>query len=521
MTLTHITRRAIHFLLVVSSLWALINVSPISAQAPPSGNTPSGPPSSGAAVPQASVGAQTYSVEGDILGYRALQSDGEAIACDAAFAMPGGSAPVNANKAGVVQTACAVDLDLSGANVLVLSSADQTVANYQMWRLAIVSMDALSTEAAALVPTPAVGGGGRSFSGVETAISSTLAIIQTIGSFFATNESVAGIQGTPQDLPLVDIVSRQLRVMGANVYAPGTFSPFALSGLDYTKSPFLARFQAIQTTRSQLAAALADKIQWDSNLQTIATDEAQIKSLSDEDDANKKKGKPAVNGAKIATLNAEISKKQQQNEQLKVNYDDDSLAKVSNAKVASMIQNIDTFTMALITTATASLSPSNPSGNATPPSGPATTNPGGTQNPPTTPAANNPANTPAMPPIPPLVSILYADGLARALGATRDKLTPPTTAWRIISLKELEIGASVVARSRFFGTKILYGGGAAATYAVFDFDGNLYCSATVFDYGGRIEGKSFNSGFRNPDIDPSTQLIFSRGRCKPLKVPAK
>jgi hypothetical protein len=178
--------------------------------------------------------------------------------------------------------------------------------------------------------------------------------------------------------------------------------------------------------------------------------------------------------------------------------------------------------MALITTATASLSPSNPSGSATPPSGPATTNPGGTQNPPTSQAANNPANTPAVPPIPPLVSILYADGLARALGATRDKLTPPTTAWRIISLKELEIGASVVARSRFFGTKILYGGGAAATYAVFDFDGNLYCSATVFDYGGRIEGKSFNSSFRNPDIDPSAQLIFSRGRCKTIaKVPAK
>ena len=103
--------------------------------------------------------------------------------------------------------------------------------------------------------------------------------------------------------------------MGAKVYAPGTFSPFALSGLDYTNSPFLARFQAIQTIRNQLAAALADKIQWDSNLQMIATDQAQIKSLGDEDDANKKKGKPAVNAAKIATLNAEIANKQQQNDQ--------------------------------------------------------------------------------------------------------------------------------------------------------------------------------------------------------------
>jgi hypothetical protein len=536
MTLTLIMQRVTKILLVSTLLWASISGPFISAQGTPGGNTPSGPQSSGAAVPQASVGTQTYSVEGDMLAYKSLQSDGEAIACDAAFAMPGGTVALKANKAGVVQTACADNLDLSAANVLVLSSADQTVANYQMWRLAVVTLDALNTEAAALVPTPAAGAGGRSFSGVETAVSSTLAIIQTIGSFFVTNESVAGIQGTPQDLALVDIVSRQLRVMGARVYAPGTFSPFALSGLDYTNSPFLARFQAIQTIRNQLAAALADKIQWDSNLQMVATDQAQIKSLSDEDDANKKNGKPAVNAAKIATLNSEIANKQQQNDQLKANYDDDSLAKVSNAKVTSMIQSIDTFTMALINSATASSSPSNPTGNASAPSGPATTNPGGTQNPTTSPqgtgggmgnnqttqAANNPANTPATPPIPPLVSILYADGLARALGATRDKLAPPTTAWRIISLKELETGATVIARARFFGTKILYGGGAAATYAIFDFNGNLYCSATVFDYGGRLEGKSFNSSFRTPDIDPSAQLIFSRGRCKALaEAPAK
>ena len=85
--------------------------------------------------------------------------------------MPGGTVALKANKAGIVQTACADNLDLSAANVLVLSSADQTVANYQMWRLAVVTLDALNTEAAALVPTPAAGAGGRSFSGVETAVS--------------------------------------------------------------------------------------------------------------------------------------------------------------------------------------------------------------------------------------------------------------------------------------------------------------------------------------------------------------
>jgi hypothetical protein len=49
-------------------------------------------------VPQPAVGSQTFSIEGDILGYKALQSDAEAIACDAAGVLPGVKAAVIANK---------------------------------------------------------------------------------------------------------------------------------------------------------------------------------------------------------------------------------------------------------------------------------------------------------------------------------------------------------------------------------------------------------------------------------------
>jgi len=55
--------------------------------------------------------------------------------------------------------------------------------------------------------------------------------------------------------------------------------------------------------------------------------------------------------------------------------------------------------------------------------------------------------------------------------------------------------------------------GAAGTYIVYDLDGNVYCSANVFDYGGRIKGSDFNSQFRSSDINPDGQLLFSRGRC--------
>jgi hypothetical protein len=268
---------------------------------------------------------------------------------------------------------------------------------------------------------------------------------------------------------------------------------------------------------------LADKTQLDGNSQAIASDQSQVKSLSDADDANQKSGKPAVNAAKIAALTDEIQQKTQQNVQLKANYDDDSLAKVSNTGVTSMIHSIDTFTAALISN---TVNSSSPSANAPASSGKtassATTRnvptgtAGDTGNSPTVQAASNSSSSSASASVPPLVSILYGDGIARALGATRSNPTPDTSGWRVITLKELESGSSVIARARFFGTKIIYAGGSAATYAVFDFDGNLYCSAIVYDYGGRIQGKSFNDQFRNADIDPSTQLLFSRGRCKPV-----
>jgi hypothetical protein len=124
------------------------------------------------------------------------------------------------------------------------------------------------------------------------------------------------------------------------------------------------------------------------------------------------------------------------------------------------------------------------------------------------------------------VAILYGDGVARALGATPDntkidfiqktdssKWTPDAKVWRVLSLKALEIGATVTSKANFFGVKVYYGGGAAATYMVFDLGGEVYCSANVFDYGGRIKAKNFNHRFRLPDIDPASQLLYIRGRC--------
>jgi len=205
-----------------------------------------------------------------------------------------------------------------------------------------------------------------------------------------------------------------------------------------------------------------------------------------------------------------------------------SIGSISNAQLTAMIQSIDAFTASLLAsvpaptaapatptsspTTTTGVTPSAPVTGAGPPNaGPAAT-PGG-QNQSVTVAS---AATPSTPAVPPAATILLADGLARLFGARPDNVDPDISAWKVLTIKEMEIGSTVISRSNIFGTKVSYGGGAVASYALFDTSGREICSANVFDYGGRLKGKDFNHRFRTNDIDPSSQLIFSRGRCLPL-----
>jgi hypothetical protein len=494
---------------------------------PQSGGPPSGqgPSSSGASVPQPSVGSQTYSIEGDILGYKALQSDAEAIACDIASSLgwtPKQDAKVTPASP-ATKSPCAKPVTVSDANILIISSADQTLANYQLWRLGLLTVDTLQSQADGILPKRSSKIVLESFSGVEAGITSTLAIIQTIAGFFVSNESVAGIQGTPQDQALVDAVSRHLRVMGVKVFVPNTYSPYSLTGLAYDQSPFLFKLRALQVTRRNLSDALSDKTLWDKNSKQIDDDKKTIGTLTAQDAANQKQGKPVTNTQEIARLKDEVDTLSKVNTGLADKYTT-PIKDIPNIQISSMIQNIDSFMSALIASNVSAMGPG--SGQNQGQQGPTSPNPASTPGAPTTnpPAANvnitnnssNPSNQAPSPSIPPIVSILYGDGIARILGATVSAPTPSgdeIKKWKILSLKEFEIGATVTSRANLFGTKVFYSGGAIATYILYDLTGNVYCSANVFDYGGRIKGKDFDAQFRSSNIDPGAQLLFQRGQC--------
>src|SRR5208337_3007225 len=122
---------------------------------------------------------------------------------------------------------------------------------------------------------------------------------------------------------------------------------------------------------------------------------------------------------------------------------------------------------------------------------------------PTATQQSNPGNT--APPI--IIALLNGDMFAHNLGDN-----PP--GWKILSLKALESGGSVITKNRAIGPdRVFYTGGAVATYSLFSFDGELTCSGNVFDYVGLTKLEDLADKVRYPDINPKKQIIFLRGGC--------
>jgi hypothetical protein len=140
----------------------------------------------------------------------------------------------------------------------------------------------------------------------------------------------------------------------------------------------------------------------------------------------------------------------------------------------------------------------------------APTTPGGSTTAPTTPAVTAAASSDH------LHAVLFADGLARALGWDATGEIPESAATQhILLLKALESGGSVSRSSNILGTKIRYSGGFVGSYALFTMEGQLECSGNVFEFGGPLKGEHFDKELNKYPIEPGKQIIFQRGNCLP------
>jgi len=391
-----------------------------------------------------------FSIETEMLTYRALESNSEAIACDIAAYLRGGTANFSSPKQGAV---CSVT-GSGGANstVMVLPFDHNVYSDFQIWRSDMQTMAEFEKRGASACSTPPAppptssstpsGVSGR---GLTTAASTATAVGGVMGamtpagamlstgsgvlSLFARDQSAAPVGGTIEDQAMMDNVSRELRNVDVHVMMPSIYTPFALSSIDPARSPFLVALDKLLHTRDCLVSSKG-------------ASDADVKNI------------------------------------------DEFLATISSGPSSSA---------AAVKPAAASAS-----GGTTPAPAASAAAAG--------PAASAPSHLQSALSADGLAQRLGADPETGQI--------PASAPQHILLLKALESGGSVSKNTTIFGTKLSYSGGSVGTYALFDLSGSLECSGNVYDYAGYIPAKQFQEKLRAYTVNPAQQVIFQRGGCR-------
>jgi hypothetical protein len=477
-------------------------------------------------------GGGGFSIEAEILAYKALQSDSEAIACDIAGFLaqadgtvvdsPLGQNPHNKDQSQLTNPrligkkywgdlpdrprVCQLTGQLSRPTsttpgVVLISSTDTTLTNFQLWRLNMAIMKQFRLRALGYNCPPPKKQGESAVGDAAADADQVVTLVKDVIGLFATTESVAGFTGTIQDQALIDAVGRQLRAVNVPVLMPGTYSPFTLGGIDAENSPFLSSLANLLTVRACLQGQQTPDASVLAMFQTIDSDQQQIDAgnLSAKDTAAKQ--------TEIDNIKKELAK-------VKVAPGDKAASQKLQKNVTdrgSLISSIDAFLAALNGTP--------PPSNSSTPNSPSNSNQTTQNQQSNATAPSKDTGNSMTSSTPPIASVLAADGLARAIGVnTKGDLSIP--GWHLLWLKALESGGSMLTKSNLLGSKVYFSGGAVSTYALFELNGQLSCSGNLYDYSGNIREKNFQKKFRKPNIDPEDQLIFFRSRCSAPEPPA-
>jgi hypothetical protein len=228
-----------------------------------------------AAKPAAADSSSGFSIETEMLTYRALESNGEAIACDVGAylydtrtdfkPMPGG-AICNVGNTGVPST-----------NGVVVLPFDRAVfADFQIWRSDMQTMAEFEVRGASACAAPASSAtsaqpGKPTSRGLTAAAPAVAAVGGVMGaltpagamlsagsgilSLFASDHASSPVGGTIQDQAFMDNVSRELRAINISVLMPNVYTPYGLTSIDAARSPFLIALDKLMHTHDCLVAS--------------------------------------------------------------------------------------------------------------------------------------------------------------------------------------------------------------------------------------------------------------------------
>jgi hypothetical protein len=197
------------------------------------------------------TGALGFSIESEMLTYRALESDSEAVACDVAAYLRGGSATFTNPPAGSVCTVTGGTENKAG--IIILPFDPEQLNDFRMWRADMLTMSELLARSQTFCPanqaievTPK--GAVPSILGA-TPVASALSLVQAGLGLVSSQASITPVGGTIQDQAFMDGVARDLRSLSVPVLMPSTFLPNVLSPIDPAHSPFLQSLDKLYTAR--------------------------------------------------------------------------------------------------------------------------------------------------------------------------------------------------------------------------------------------------------------------------------
>jgi hypothetical protein len=467
-----------------------------------------------AAAPAPASGG-TFSIEADIFGYKSLQADSEAIACDVGryLSMDGESAgrprPPDHSFADGARACDKSDPPrVFDKAVILLGSMGATTANFLVWRTNLQLMQDLMDQSSPLKPPPPPSGrpAPPDLTSSLSLAGQAITTIQGLIGLFASNQSSTGIAGTIPDQALLNDVGRQLRNLGVKVVMPDNYGPYSLGGIDPSTSPFLTKLAALLGEHSRLQTVVqqnqvivnaAQKKQAD--LAQVSADRVKIAATAAAPDKQ-------VLQDDITNLTTEINQITQQLAGIDV-----GLAQATVIRAQSLISAMEGF-VANLTGGSLAFAPQSVAPSPSPTPAPA----GGAPAPvAAAPAPAAPAPAPqATAATPPIFAALLADGLVRVMGVTpADTKMDAFANWRILWLKTMESGGSLVTTSNIIGSKVHFSGGAIAGYGLFHLSGELACSGVAFAYGGYVKAAKFAEEMKRRNIDPRDQPVFVRGGC--------
>jgi hypothetical protein len=405
-----------------------------------------------------SKAAAPFSIETEMLTYRALESNSEAIGCDVASYLSG--APVQFTN-GPEEAGCQLKpgSKIRGA-VIIVPFNSSAFEDFRVWRAEMDLMHQLHDQAQKLCPE---GGRGLGAAAAQAAVSAAksvaggplLSLAQGLMGVVTGGGGAGGLTpvvGTIQDQAFMDGAARELRRLNITVLMPSAYAPFDVSSPAAKESPFISG----------------------------------LTNLLD------------VRGCLLRAQGGEDGK------------DTDRMIR------QQLIGDIDGYMAALQGFTTAALRGSDASNAAS-----ATEAPGQRRSTEETTTVLAPVVSSAPPAVllAVLAGDGFAQelGVDPATGLLPiDQASP-----HVLVLKALESGGTVATSGggMFKPSKTRYSGGSVGTFSLFSLNGELECSGNVYDYGGVADSNNFPQDVRTYHLDPSKQYIFQRGSCQAAAAP--